>query len=67
MSLHQLAFAVDVGDKSRVIIASGGSGYLTDIPGYEFGGYRCPVAASVDLLPIVSDLPIPQPMEHGEW
>jgi hypothetical protein len=39
------AFAVDVGDKSRPIIASGLSGRLTDMPqGYEFGGYCCPVA-----------------------
>jgi hypothetical protein len=57
------AFAVDVGDKSRPIIASGVSGRLTDMPrGYEFAGYCCPVAGhpAMDLLPIdVSDLPIP--------
>jgi alanine racemase len=60
------AFAVDVGDKSRPIIASGVSGRLTDMPrGYEFAGYCCPVAGhpSMDLLPIdVSDLPIPWPL-----
>ena len=63
------AFAVDVGDKSRPIIASGGSGCLTDMSGYEFGGYRCPVGghAFMDLLPIdVSDLPDPTAARYGE-